>query len=51
MKHFLKCLVILWLFQAYSDLKAEDGYRLWLRYDKIEEASLLRNIQHSFKAG
>ncbi len=27
-------------------LHAEDGYRLWLRYDKIDNAKLLTEYQH-----
>jgi alpha-glucuronidase len=32
-------LVVLWFFT--STLRAEDGYRLWLRYDKISQPELL----------
>src|SRR4051794_25249640 len=42
--------IFIYLMQAIA-LKAEDGYRLWLRYDKIENQSVLQKYQlliHSF---
>jgi alpha-glucuronidase len=30
---------------AYVGLRAEDGYRLWLRYDKIDNSQLLKQYQ------
>ena len=38
MKKFIFIFLQLFLF---SDLKAEDGYRLWLRYDKINNPRVL----------
>jgi alpha-glucuronidase len=34
----------------YITLKAEDGYRLWLRYDKIKDAKQLTEYQKNIKA-
>ena len=49
MKKLLPVILILFL---NNGLKAEDGYRLWLRYDKIDDPLLLqkyRNIIHNFQ--
>ncbi len=39
-------LILIWL-MIFGRLSAEDGYRLWLRYDKIENASLLQQYRHA----
>lgn len=36
-------LLLLWS----SELRAEDGYRLWLRYDKVSDPGVLRQYQRS----
>ena len=41
MKRLFHLLSVLLLFCCLIPLKAEDGYRLWLRYDKISDQSLL----------
>ena len=43
----LLCLLI--FFGINSDLIAEDGYRLWLRYDKISDLQLLNEYRSSIK--
>ncbi|HEY4108895.1 alpha-glucuronidase family glycosyl hydrolase [Puia sp.] len=40
----LSGLFILWLSSA---IKAEDGYRLWLRYDRIDNPILLKQYRHA----
>ncbi len=40
MKHKL-CLIVILVFISCQVLHAEDGYRLWLRYDKITDATVL----------
>jgi alpha-glucuronidase len=43
---FLKSFALLFLFTSLPDfIQAEDGYRLWLRYDKIQEADKLSAYQ------
>lgn len=44
MKRFF--VLLTFLIVAFS-LHAENGYRLWLRYDKIDDAKLLSAYQHS----
>src|SRR5689334_20676721 len=49
----MKRLLLLFLFMGVQAiaLKAEDGYKLWLRYDKVENKKLLQQYQqliHSF---
>ncbi|MGZ8545621.1 MAG: alpha-glucuronidase family glycosyl hydrolase, partial [Flavisolibacter sp.] len=39
-------LVLLFCFQA---LRSEDGYRLWLRYDRISNAELLKSYQATIR--
>ncbi|MEK7258134.1 MAG: alpha-glucuronidase family glycosyl hydrolase, partial [Bacteroidota bacterium] len=45
-KHFLTLLAALFLT---ATTLAEDGYRLWLRYDKIKDESLLKSYRNSLK--
>ncbi|HEY1165846.1 MAG TPA: alpha-glucuronidase family glycosyl hydrolase [Chitinophaga sp.] len=33
-----------------ASLRAEDGYRLWLRYDRVADASLLQSYRNSLSA-
>ncbi|HET7118574.1 MAG TPA: alpha-glucuronidase family glycosyl hydrolase [Hanamia sp.] len=47
MKKVFFTLVCIFLF---AGLHAENGYRLWLRYDKIDDAKLLSTYQHSINA-
>lgn len=47
MKYLMKCLIVLLFIQISTALNAEDGYRLWLRYDLISEASLLKEYTES----
>ena len=49
MKHFIKFLAILLLCHIHAGLRAEDGYRLWLRYDLIQEASLLKEYREQIQ--
>jgi len=49
MKHFVKFLAFLLLCQIHAELRAEDGYRLWLRYDLIDEASLLKEYREQIQ--
>jgi alpha-glucuronidase len=44
-----KLLLIFFIFKL-NALYAEDGYRLWLRYDKIANASLLNQYKQQIKA-
>src|SRR5690606_601714 len=39
-------LILVWL-MVIGRLSAEDGYRLWLRYDKIENVSLLQQYRQA----
>jgi len=41
MKTFLKVLVTVLFFSSLTVLNAEDGYRLWLRYDLIDNPAVL----------
>ncbi|MCK5219834.1 hypothetical protein KAR10_09930 [bacterium] len=45
MKHVIKILLFLMLCTSNTGLKAEDGYRLWLRYDLIDEVPLLKEYK------
>ena len=45
MKHLIKTLLLLLLMYINADLYAEDGYRLWLRYDIVDDASLLEEYK------
>lgn len=47
MKHFFKILLLFVFYQINSDLKAEDGYQLWLRYELINEAHILKEYKES----
>jgi len=47
MKHLFKILLLFVLYQINSDLKAEDGYQLWLRYELINEAQILKEYKES----
>ena len=42
-------LILLFLFSMQNFLRAEDGYRLWLKYDKIAGQQRLSNYQNSIK--
>jgi alpha-glucuronidase len=44
----LRSFIILILLVS-SELHAEDGYRLWMRYEKISDASVLRNYQNAIR--
>lgn len=41
------CLLLLLLLGCMTSLRAEDGYRLWLRYDRISDATLLQAYRNS----
>lgn len=43
------CLTLLFLIPFFSILKAEDGYRLWLRFDPIDNEMLRSAYQSQFK--
>ena len=45
-----KVFFILCFFSLLVSLHAEDGYRLWLRYDKIDDPSLLQQYQHEISS-
>ncbi|HUX56368.1 MAG TPA: alpha-glucuronidase family glycosyl hydrolase [Bacteroidales bacterium] len=47
MKHFCKILFTAIILFSYPVLKAEDGYRLWLRYDLISELHILNQYNKS----
>lgn len=49
--HMILCtrIVLLVLFVCASSAYAEDGYRLWLRYDKIEDAAKLQEYASLLK--
>ena len=49
MKQLIKFLCFLLLCQIHADLQAEDGYRLWMRYDLINEASLLHEYREQIQ--
>ena len=55
MKSFKEILVIMLFFVSCTELKADDGYRLWLRYDIISEQKILneyfKNISGYMIAG
>jgi alpha-glucuronidase len=40
-----KILLIVFIFFSVFDVHADDGYRLWLRYDKIDNAQLLQQYR------
>ncbi len=40
----------LMLLALFSQLKAEDGYRLWLRYNPIENPKLLGDYRNIFQS-
>lgn len=42
----MKKIIVLFLLLISIMVKAEDGYRLWLRYDKISDAKLLNEYQN-----
>lgn len=46
-RHFFLCLL---LFSVAFLAKAEDGYRLWLRYDKLADAALLQRYKNQIKS-
>lgn len=37
------CVTLLFFVSCFQMLRAEDGYRLWLRYDKVTNGPLLVN--------
>src|SRR4051812_19141706 len=41
--HLRVLIAILVVWFSFGTLRAEDGYRLWLRYDKIEDPALREN--------
>ena len=41
-----KCLFLLLLTGCLNTLRAEDGYRLWLRYDRIDNPTLLQSYRN-----
>jgi alpha-glucuronidase len=47
MKKFLRVLITSFLLFTYLLLNAEDGYRLWLRYDKIPDQQVLNQYNKS----
>ena len=48
---FALILFLLFLFLSFAFLaQAEDGYRLWLRYDKVKDAGLLQQYQKQIDA-
>jgi alpha-glucuronidase len=47
MKYLLNILVSVIILNSFSQVKAEDGYRLWLRYDLIDDPSLLNQYNKS----
>lgn len=47
MKHFLRILSSAAIILIYQSLYADDGYRLWLRYDKISDPVLLDRYNQS----
>ncbi|HEV8511830.1 MAG TPA: alpha-glucuronidase family glycosyl hydrolase, partial [Cyclobacteriaceae bacterium] len=47
MKKSMKIFLIVISIFCFSYSRAEDGYRLWLRYNKIEDAALLKAYQQS----
>ena len=49
MKQLIKFLCFLLLCQIHAELRAEDGYQLWLRYDLINEASLLQEYREQIQ--
>jgi alpha-glucuronidase len=32
-----------------ADLRADDGYRMWLRYERIDDTEILQNYRAVFK--
>ncbi|SMO42633.1 alpha-glucuronidase family glycosyl hydrolase [Gracilimonas mengyeensis] len=46
-KTFLSLFLLLFIAAPFS-LQAEDGYRAWLRYDKIDNAEVLKSYQAQF---
>jgi alpha-glucuronidase len=47
MKHFLRILFSSAILLFYQSLYADDGYRMWLRYDKISDPVLLEQYNKS----
>ena len=45
-----KTLLLVISFLAFTRLLAEDGYRLWLRYDKINDAALLQRYRNEISS-
>src|SRR6187402_636636 len=43
-------LIIIVLSLAVSEVLAEDGYRLWLRYDAIKNSEILKEYQSSIQS-
>ncbi len=48
-KLFLSLYLFLFVVAIPFTVQAEDGYRAWLRYDKIENAEVLKSYQAQFK--
>lgn len=44
----IRSLILLFILVS-TGLRAEDGYRLWMRYDRISDHSLLRSYQHTIR--
>jgi alpha-glucuronidase len=40
----------IFLFLGFIDVKADDGYRLWLRYETLQDANSLKNYQKQFSS-
>src|SRR5580765_6549826 len=50
MKNSLMALLVIISFFGSSNTQAEDGYRLWLRYDRIQDPTLLKAYQQSINS-
>ena len=48
MKKRIYSLTLLFITFIFPASYAEDGYRLWLRYEKVENPSLLKNYREAF---
>jgi alpha-glucuronidase len=46
-KNYYRILIIVIVFFCYTDVKADDGYRLWLRYDLISDPEVLGQYVNS----
>jgi hypothetical protein len=48
--HFIRCVVLFLAIGANIAANGEDGYRLWLRYDRIADSRKLQNYRQSIRA-